>query len=62
MFPALNKMRIDRVMKMFVVYFSQLDDLNNSTVVTNGEILCNTKYMAYVIQENTNANIFRVLV
>lgn len=44
-----------------MVYFSQPDNVDNSTVVINGETLGNTQYMAYVIQENTGANIFRIL-
>lgn len=32
----------------------------NSTVVINGEVLGNTQYMAYVIQETTGADIFRI--
>lgn len=32
----------------------------NSTVVINGEVLGNTQYMAYVIQEATGADIFRI--
>lgn len=47
--------------KTLVVYFSQPDNVDNSTVVINGETLGNTQYMAYVIQENTGANIFRIL-
>lgn len=47
--------------KTLVVYFSQPDNVDNSTVVIDGETLGNTQYMAYVIQENTGANIFRVL-
>lgn len=39
--------------KTLVVYFSQPDNVDNSTVVINGETLGNTQYMAYVIQENT---------
>ncbi|MDE7263360.1 MAG: flavodoxin [Anaeroplasmataceae bacterium] len=44
-----------------VIYFSQPDNVDNSSVVIEGEILGNTQYMAYVIQENTNADIFRIL-
>lgn len=52
-----------------VVYFSmpETTDPNNmtqdeeqSTVVINGEVLGNTQYMAYVIQETTGADIFRI--
>jgi flavodoxin/acetyl esterase/lipase len=54
---------------ILVVYFSQPEtgDPNdmtqeeaNSTVVINGEVLGNTQYVAYVIQENTDADIFRI--
>lgn len=47
--------------RTLVVYFSQPDNVDNSTVVINGETLGNTQYMAYVIQENTGANIFRIV-
>lgn len=55
--------------KTLVVYFSlpETDDPNdmteeeeNSTVVIDGEVLGNTQYMAYVIQETTGADIFRI--
>lgn len=44
-----------------VVYFSVPDNKDNSYVEKNGEKLGNTQYMAYVIQEKTDANIFRIL-
>lgn len=44
-----------------VVYFSQPDNVDDSTVEIDGETLGNTQYMAYVIQENTGANIFRII-
>lgn len=47
--------------KALVVYFSVTDDEDNSYVEIDGEQLGNTQYMAYVIQENTGANIFRIL-
>ena len=47
--------------KTLVVYFSAPDNKENSYVEVNGERLGNTQYMAYVIQENTGANIFRIL-
>ena len=46
--------------KALVVYFSVPDDEDNSYVEIDGEQLGNTQYMAYVIQENTGANIFRI--
>lgn len=55
--------------KSLVVYFSmpetnQPDNMSqeeaNSTVVIDGEVLGNTQYVAYVIQENIGANIFRI--
>ena len=55
--------------KTLVVYFSmpETTDPNNmtveeanSTVVIDGEVLGNTQYMAYVIAENENADIFRI--
>lgn len=46
---------------ILVTYFSVPDDQSNSYVEVNGERLGNTQYMAYVIQENTHANIWRIL-
>lgn len=55
--------------KTLVVYFSQPEttkaenmtqEEDNSTVVINGEVLGNTQYMAKIIAENTNADIFRI--
>ncbi|MGN0108333.1 MAG: flavodoxin [Hominilimicola sp.] len=55
--------------KSLVVYFSMPEttkpdnmtqEEDNSTVVINGEVLGNTQYMAYVIAENRNADIFRI--
>ena len=47
--------------KVLVVYFSMPDSNDNSSVEIDGETLGNTQYMAYVIQENTGANIFRIV-
>lgn len=55
--------------RTLVVYFSkpETSDPNNmteeeanSTVIIDGEVLGNTQYMAYVIQRNTDADIFRI--
>lgn len=55
--------------KALVVYFSLPETTSpnnmtkeeaNSTVVINGEVLGNTQYLAYLIQKNTNADIFRL--
>lgn len=55
--------------KILVVYFSQPEtdkpskmtrDEDNSVVVVSGKVLGNTQYMAYVIQKNTGADIFRI--
>lgn len=55
--------------KSLVVYFSMPETTNpdnmtqeedNSVVVIDGEVLGNTQYVAYVIQENTGADIFRI--
>lgn len=55
--------------KSLVVYFSMPETTDpdnmtqeeaNSTVVIDGEVLGNTQYVAYVIQENTGADIFRI--
>ena len=52
-----------------MVYFSvpeteSTEDMNqeeeNSTVVADGEVLGNTQYVAYQIQQNTGADIFRI--
>ena len=51
----------DAETKTLVVYFSTPDNKDNSYVEINGERLGNTQYMAYVIQENTGASIFRIL-
>lgn len=55
--------------KTLVVYFSMPEttdpnnmtqEEDNSVVVINGEVLGNTQYVAYVIQEQTGADIFRI--
>lgn len=55
--------------KILVVYFSvpETDSPNNmnieeenSTVVVAGEVLGNTQYVAYLIQENLGSDIFRI--
>ncbi|CUX74393.1 flavodoxin [Enterocloster clostridioformis] len=55
--------------KMLVVYFSvpettsadnMTDEEDYSTYVRNGEVLGNVQYVAYLIQENTGADIFRI--
>ena len=54
-----------------VVYFSMPETTNpdessmteeerNSTIIIDGEVLGNTQYVAYVIQENTGADLFRI--
>lgn len=56
---------------VLVVYFSMPETTNpdedsmteeerNSTVIIDGEVLGNTQYVAYVIQENTGADLFRI--
>lgn len=52
---------VNEDIKALVVYFSVPDDRDNSYVEIDGERLGNMQYMAYVIQENTGANIFRIL-
>ena len=47
--------------KTLVVYFSVPDDRDNSYVERNGEKLVNTQFMAQIIQENANADIFRII-
>ena len=56
-----SKRSVDENAKALVVYFSVPDNQDNSYVEINGERLGNTQYMAYVIQENTGADIFRIL-
>nr|WP_278245612.1 flavodoxin [Intestinimonas butyriciproducens] len=55
--------------RVLVTYFSIPETTNpnnmtteedNSVVVIDGEVLGNTQYMAYVIQEATGADIFRI--
>lgn len=55
--------------KTLVVYFSMpettkadnlTEDEENSVVVIDGEVLGNTQYVAYLIQESTGADIFRI--
>ncbi len=55
--------------KILVVYFSmpetdKPDNMSteeaNSTVVIDGKVLGNTQYVAALIQENTNGDIFRI--
>lgn len=46
--------------KNLVVYFSMPDNVDDSTVVIDGETLGNTQYMAYVIQETVGVDIFRI--
>lgn len=55
--------------KTLVVYFSMpetadpdnmTEEEDNSVVIIDGEVLGNTQYVAYVIQENTGADIFRI--
>ena len=56
-----SKRPVNEDTKVLVVYFSVPDNRDNSYVEINGERLGNTQYMAYTIQENTGANIFRIL-
>lgn len=46
--------------KTLVVYFLMPDNVDDSTVAINGQILGNTQYMAQVIQETTGGDIFRI--
>ena len=60
--PSGNSQRsVNENAKALVVYFYVPDNQDNSYVEINGERLGNTQYMAYVIQENTGADIFRIL-
>ena len=60
----------EKVKKPLVVYFSMPETDNpqnmtreeeNSTVVINGKVLGNTQYVAQLIQEMTDGDIFRIL-
>ena len=60
----------EKVKKSLVVYFSMPETDNpqnmtreeeNSTVVINGKVLGNTQYVAQLIQEMTDGDIFRIL-
>ena len=64
-----NHMDSNATAKKLVVYFSMPETTNPenmsreeelSTVVIDGEVLGNTQYVAYVIAENTGADIFRI--
>ena len=46
--------------KTLVVYFSMPNNVDDSTVTVNGQVLGNNQYMAQVIQETTGADIFRI--
>ena len=46
--------------KTLIVYFSMPDDVDDSTVTINGQVLGNNQYMAQVIQETTGGDIFRI--
>ena len=39
---------------------SMTEEERNSTVIIDGEVLGNTQYVAYVIQKNTGADLFRI--
>lgn len=64
-----NNMDANATAKNLVVYFSmpETTDPDNmsreeelSTVVIDGEVLGNTQYVAYVIEQNTGADVFRI--
>lgn len=64
-----NNMDSNATAKNLVVYFSmpETTDPDNmsreeelSTVIIDGEVLGNTQYVAYVIEQNTGADIFRI--
>ena len=46
--------------KILTVYFSMPDDVDDSTVTVNGQVLGNNQYMAQVIQETAGGDIFRI--
>lgn len=64
-----NPMDSNVTAKNLVVYFSMPETTNPdnmsreeelSTVILDGEVLGNTQYVAYVIAENTGADVFRI--
>lgn len=64
-----ENMGSDSTAKNLVVYFSMPETMEPenmsreeelSTVVIDGEVLGNTQYVAYIIAENTGADIFRI--
>lgn len=57
---AENEITVDENAKTLVTYFSVPDNVDNSYVEVNGNRLGNTQYMAQVIADNTNADIFRI--
>lgn len=67
--PDESEPSVEADSKTLVVYFSMPETADpdnmteeeaNSTVVIDGHVLGNTQYVAYVIQENTGADIFRI--
>lgn len=46
--------------KTLIAYFSMPDNVDDSTVTINGQVLGNNQYFAQVIQEATGADIFRI--
>lgn len=46
--------------KTLIVYFSMPDNVDDSTVTINGQVLGNNQYMAQVIQETIGGDIFRI--
>lgn len=64
-----ENMGSDSTAKNLVVYFSMPETTETenmsreeelSTVIIDGEVLGNTQYVAYIIAENTGADIFRI--
>lgn len=46
--------------KTLIAYFSMPDNVDDSTVTINGEVLGNNQYFAQVIQEVTGGDVFRI--
>lgn len=59
-----NKTKVENLGKTIVTYFSlpetRKDAKEDSTVTVNGETLGNTQYVANLIKDHTNADIFRI--
>jgi len=58
--PSITASADNKDSKFLVAYFSMPDNVDDSTVTINGQILGNNQYFAQVIQEETGADVFRI--